>query len=156
MYNRREKAGALYPHQPSPTSGVSCVVFFRPSTQAEAVHLHPAFTAFVRPCTARFAQAKFSPQGRERDLARTPAGTMARIVPDNPLHSLHPWRSDVPSEHLLRQAPKRGNRRSRRRVLGQNGFGDFCRNKSHPRTGRVMCRMHKCRGRMDALERPPR
>ena len=37
----------------------------------------------------RGAKAKFSPKGREMDLARAPAGTM-----------------DVPSEHLLRQAPK--------------------------------------------------
>ncbi len=35
------------------------------------------------------AQAKFSPKGRERDLARAPAGTR-----------------EVPSEHLLRQVPK--------------------------------------------------
>jgi hypothetical protein len=49
--------------------GVFC---FRPFKQAE-----------------RGAQAKFSPKGRERDLARAPAGIM-----------------DVRSEHLLRQAPK--------------------------------------------------
>ncbi len=43
---------------------------------------------------------------------------------------------DALSENLLRQALSEGTGWvCRRRVLGQNGFGDFCRNKSHPRTG---------------------
>ncbi len=49
-----------------------------------------------------------SSKGRERDLARAPAGTR-----------------EVPSEHLLRPAPKRGHRRSRRRAQGERFFGYF-------------------------------
>ncbi len=56
------------------------------------------------------AQAKFSPKGRERDLARAPAGT-----------------TDVPSEHLLRQAPKRGYPGFWGAASGASGFGYFRR-----------------------------
>ncbi len=51
-----------------------------------------------------------SPKGRERDLARAPAGTM-----------------EVPSEHLLRPAPTRGNRRSRRSARGSVSLGTWSR-----------------------------
>ncbi len=62
----------------------------------------------------------------------------------------------MPSEHLLRQAPKRGTGEAGAESWGKMVLVTFAETKVTRRTGRVMCRMHKCRGRMDALERPPR
>jgi hypothetical protein len=65
--------------------------------------------ALVHPCTSRGVKAKRKPAGAQ-------AGCCA-------LDAAHGCAVGEPSEANV----ERGHRQSRRRVLGQNGFGDFCR-----------------------------
>ncbi len=69
-------------------------------------------------------QAKDKLEGAQAGRRRVRRQGRARIVPDNPLHFLHPWRSDALSENLLRSALSEGTGEAGA-APGEHFFGYF-------------------------------
>ncbi len=133
-------------------SGCSPLRLSRGQGQPKAAPMLPAFAALVHPCTSR------SPLWGPGGVKRIKTKARWTFVPLNGLATDgEPWTckreqgkrsaashasvvgtKDVPSADPLRQPLVRGSPPrclGGAKTAGQNGFGDFCRNKSHPRTG---------------------